>query len=196
MLVLIDDKKKLMVFWSAKCGCTTVKHMVYYYKTGGKYVDPPGEVHNIYYGYLEFDVNNPGKYSDYKKIWVIRNPYKRFFSMIKRWGSGDTEKFMATEFNSLYIRDHHFYPQVNKKLFRYIAEYKVKFDDVIEIDNIELLNTIYSYLYPEVPKYKMNKIHVRESHLDYDEIITKYKELVDQKYMVDFDLMRTYGYEF
>ena len=63
MYPLIDHKHKLGLFYSPKCACTAVKT---YYIT-------------IYYPKLRQEPYND-LYKDYKKLWIIRNPYERIVS--------------------------------------------------------------------------------------------------------------------
>jgi hypothetical protein len=84
MYFLIDDKKKLIFGWSAKCGCSFIKRLFYEYQ--GVNVDHLTSIHTGTYNWL-----HPYQFN-YSKVLFIRNPYKRIVS-------GFVDKYCIRDFH-------------------------------------------------------------------------------------------------
>jgi Sulfotransferase family len=83
MFFLVSHKYKFLMGWSAKCGCSSVKH--WYLDVHG--VDKSRLGVPVYKAigyanteYTRLDWNNSGLYRDYRKYAVVRNPYSRVVS--------------------------------------------------------------------------------------------------------------------
>lgn len=74
---MILEKKKLIIFWSPKCGCTTLKTILSHYFN----LDNKINVHKS--KFLNFKTNNQSSYKKdvkYDILFLIRNPYDRLVS--------------------------------------------------------------------------------------------------------------------
>jgi hypothetical protein len=144
MRFLVDEKRRVVFGWSAKCGCTFVKRYFFYLTQG--IVKSQAIVHNhSSHQFLD-------KHKKYTKILFIRNPYKRLVS-------GFLEKYAKRQI-TLPIKDltfrkfvdeldqnklknierHHFTPQFSEGF-----KEDIKFDKVYDIENIDYdyINKIY-----------------------------------------------------
>lgn len=161
MKFLIIPKLNLIVGWSPKVACTTIKYLLLI-KLGHKI---EGNIHcdmltkeNLQSGkYDIYDLENP-KFENidldsYTKVCIIRNPYERLISGIRQksgfllsdgckygcMNGKDLSKNTITEFlqnlkTHNYIEDH-FYPQTyNLNNF--------KFDYILSLDQISILYEI------------------------------------------------------
>ena len=70
MYFLIDNKNKIIFGWSAKCGCSHIKRIFWFYNKG----IIPKNVHVGSYNKLPNNIEN------YTIIIISRNPYKRLVS--------------------------------------------------------------------------------------------------------------------
>jgi hypothetical protein len=146
MFFIINEEKKIIFGWSAKCGCSHVKKIIHYLKNGqidNKIHDPKTEVNIL-----------PDNLDSYEIILFIRNPYKRLISGfidkynkngqcnylwnidLKLTFSNFVDKLIE---NSNVIDVHHFTPQTNEDFNKNIQYHKN-----LIIYDIEKIN--YSYL--------------------------------------------------
>jgi hypothetical protein len=119
MYFLIDEKKKVMFGWSAKCGCSHIKKIYWYLQNS--------IIDNKIHSKKEWN-NIPNDIENYTTILIIRNPYERiisgFLDKYKKDGQfrhlwkHDTLTF-STFVDKLIKNDwkiidkHHFIPQTN-----------------------------------------------------------------------------------
>jgi len=66
---IYDDVNKITIWWSAKCGCSTIKYIYYN-------IIKDMNIINIHFEYNKFDSSK----LHYKNILVVRNPYDRIVS--------------------------------------------------------------------------------------------------------------------
>lgn len=86
---LVSHKHKFIFFWNAKCGCSAIKRLFLEIERdevyeGPKTIHDPPNVH-AYLGYLNshsyfLPKEDLEKYSDYKKILIVRDPWSRVVS--------------------------------------------------------------------------------------------------------------------
>lgn len=137
MFFSVNNKKKIVFGWSAKCGCTHVKRCFNYY-TG---IKTTGSIHINSYNPL------PNNHNEYTIILFIRNPYKRIVSgflhkyLIGKWRLTTPKTFenFVNELDKnglLKIDKHHFTPQLSE---RYVDN--MKLHKIYDIENID-----YNYL--------------------------------------------------
>jgi len=176
MLYLVDHNSKVIYAWSAKCGCSHIKNIYWFYM--GKDIN---KIENIHLGtdqYLPRDIQN------YTTIIVGRNPYKKVVSgFIDKIGYNEQlrQKFKTQNINkhnmitSLYnkilpftfscfvdeliknnwkrIDDHHFTPQTTEKFNKILFSSKdIKIYDICNID-YEYIENLYN---KKIPDYVMN----------------------------------------
>jgi hypothetical protein len=130
MFFLVSHKYKFLMGWSAKCGCSSVKH--WYLDIHG--VDKSQLGMPVYKAigdantqYTRLDWSNPALYRDYRKYVVVRNPYSRVVSgfvnkyiiekSLPNYGWATFSQFLQmlaadTEFKMVDI--HHFTPQFSE----------------------------------------------------------------------------------
>jgi len=79
---LINHEYKFIIFWNAKCGCSTLKDHFLYITYGTPSPHPIDEVNKIGGAMLRECPKSElyTKYADYVKIIVVRNPWKRLVS--------------------------------------------------------------------------------------------------------------------
>ena len=71
MRFIVDEENKVILGWSAKCGCSHVKKMFRFLQNG--------KIHNPIH--TDLDMNSlPDEIENYTTIIVGRNPYKRLVS--------------------------------------------------------------------------------------------------------------------
>ena len=76
MFPIYIHEYKITIWWSAKCGCTTIKELVFN-KLKKLNIVNQSDLHKN--TYTKFDP----QYLNYKNILVVRNPLKRFISSYK-----------------------------------------------------------------------------------------------------------------
>lgn len=146
MFFIINEEKKIIFGWSAKCGCSHVKKIIHYLKNG--LID--NKIHDH-----ETEINIlPDNIDDYEIILFIRNPYKRLISgFIDKYNKNGQYyhlwninlKLNFANFvnklieNSEVIDIHHFTPQTSEHFNNNIRYHKN-----LIIFEIEKIN--YSYL--------------------------------------------------
>lgn len=74
MIFLVDQNKKLILGWSAKCGCTHIKYLFRYLTNRN-----PTELHDKIHS-RDIWSCLPKNYKEYKIIIYVRNPYERLIS--------------------------------------------------------------------------------------------------------------------
>tara|TARA_B110000858_G_scaffold198523_1_gene266186 strand:- start:10489 stop:11244 length:756 start_codon:yes stop_codon:yes gene_type:complete len=167
MHVVISDKYNLMVFYSGKCGCTTIKKIM-------EALDK-----DIYFccGYSELKIYNKSHNLDiYKKIAIIRSPYDKFlsafFHRLIKVSQKVYEKYILTlpleqqtfngflenlnKFENIYEKttntdniynEVHIIPQLSQ-VYYYFKDQNWSFDTIYDIKNInefiKFINNQYS----------------------------------------------------
>ena len=94
MYFLIDYEKQIIFGWSAKCGCSHIKNIFWFLKTGKL----ENKIHT------EKDMNKlPNYINHYTTIIITRNPYKRIIS-------GFLDKYKKMDNTDIFgkIRFYHF----------------------------------------------------------------------------------------
>ena len=165
MYFLVDNKKKICLGWSAKCGCTHIKTIFKYIQYG---TICKNNAHQNTFG------NLPINYNSYTNIIFIRNPYKRLvsgflnkFIISKKPAKRNIEKWIANKLNvpitfknlvsSLgdwgVIHEHHFCPQLSEA---WKDDLKISY--IFDIENIN-----YSFI-EEIFDKKIDKSLVVNNH--------------------------------
>ena len=162
MQFIILEKKKIIFFWSAKCGCSTLKTILARYL----HIDNPEKYKNIHLNEeLKnlFDKYNKEKnYKNYDIVMLIRNPYKRLVSgFLNKYvnrlhyknppNSNCFKDFCHILYkNPDQIDKHHFEKQTTGKgwiFYNYLGKPKIKYvldtKNVNDITNILGLNITY-----------------------------------------------------
>lgn len=157
MLFLIDDKNKIIIGWSAKCGCSHIKK-IFYYLNNQDYSND--KLHRCYNSKLPSNIN------EYTTFIIVRNPYQRIVSgfiekynpdngtLNKRWGNNNNltfKNFVDEIIKNTWqkIEHHHFSPQTSEG-FNYNIISKSKNLYVYDIKNInyEKISSIYNMNIP------------------------------------------------
>jgi hypothetical protein len=156
MFFLIDPKLKILIGWSAKCGCSHIKKIFWYLQNDNM----DNNIHII-------DENNtlPDDITNYTSILIIRNPYERIVSgfLDKYKLSGDYRylwKNTNITFSSFVdeivkknwsvIEPHHFTPQTTEKFDKnkLLKSKKLILYDITNID-YEYIENLYNKKIPE-----------------------------------------------
>ena len=183
MYFFIDDEKKIIFGWSAKCGCSHIKNIFWFLTTN----NIPDNIHN------DSSYNSLQKIDDienYTTIIIIRNPYKRIIS-------GFLQKYRDIEYRqrwtlptlsfSLFVDElekkewimmdkHHFTPQTSEEFDNKIFLSKnIKFYDIENID-YEYIENLYN---KEIPEWVINKKEGHERSINIKRDILFEKPLFD-----------------
>jgi len=159
MYFLINDNKKGLIGWSAKCACSAIK----WWFADVSRIDVGNTPIHQFFGYgdtewtrLRFDLRN--NYRSYKKFILIRNPYKRLVSgyvnkyviekAYENKGWSNFEEFVTvleSDRKFKKINKHHFTPQTSEAFYKAVI-YRWTWDYVLNVDtlqqDIEELNKI------------------------------------------------------
>lgn len=146
MFFLVDTNYKIIFGWSAKCGCSHVKRIFWFFQNNNIYNDVHTNDDNMP---LPTDIEN------YTTIIICRNPYKRFVSgFLDKYREGGqlrhywkTEKLIFSDFvDEFYkktdleiIEEHHFVPQTSD-MFDKTEIVKSKMVHIYDIENIDYEN--------------------------------------------------------
>lgn len=77
MFPLYDNKKKNIIFWSYKCGCTYIRDIYYNLYLKLNYKKNTIKIITLFNRFNKLD---PIKLLNYRKIYICRNPYSRIVS--------------------------------------------------------------------------------------------------------------------
>ena len=186
MHFLIDNKRKILFGWSAKCGCSHIKNIYWFLQTDNL----TNNIHNP-----EEWKGLPKDIKNYTTIIICRNPYKRIISgfLDKYRKSGEFRKLwkhntisfskfvdQVIKSNWKVIQKHHFIQQTKEKFDRKILSSKIiKFYDISNID-YKYIEELYE---KKIPECVINK---REGH-ERNNRITKFENYEKPVYDLDMD---------
>ena len=207
MFYLIDNKNKIIFGWSAKCGCSHIKHLFNFLSNNKE------NVNNIHKNINVYRVL-PNNIENYITIIISRNPYKRIVS-------GFLDKYkLGGEFRHLWkynyitfsmfvnelvkknwkmIENHHFTPQTSEGFDIKILKSKcIKCFDIENID-YKYIENLYNRTIPEHILQKKEG-HERVQNIKDDTIlgqplydlymITYLNKKVELRYFYNEDLKR------
>lgn len=155
MYFLVDDRHRFLIGWSAKAGCTAIKR--WYNNALGLGISNR-EIHAVI-GYGDTVFTNVDKfprqhYDGYKKICLIRNPYKRLVSgYVNKYvieqayeqGWNNFKEFVEVLIKDRFFRKinkHHFTPQTSEAFNKFLRR-KWNWDLVVDLENLDKkINTI------------------------------------------------------
>jgi hypothetical protein len=179
MYFLVDNNKKIIFGWSAKCGCSHIKTLFWYLKTDklNHRIHTPEDFNKL-----------PNDIENYTTIIVTRNPYERIVSGVldkysKNGGrrhlwkdsflsfSQFVDKLIECDWNK--IDRHHFEPQTNGYFNKKILFSKIiKFYDIKKVD-YEYIEQLYN---KKIPECVINKKqgHERKLQIKTDKCCEKY----------------------
>lgn len=204
MYFLIDKKKKIIIGWSAKCGCSHIKK-IFHFLTDMNVKN----IHTRSYNAL------PNNVSDYTIIIISRNPYKRLVSgfldkynivngqFINKWKHTKmtfvmfVNELLKNEFKM--IDRHHFTPQTSEvfDINKINSAKLIKIFDIEDIDytfienlyNKKITNEIKTFKGPhsrtKIINNKYNEINNYVYNLD---MIDYINSKVDYKYFYNYEL--------
>jgi hypothetical protein len=223
MYFLIDNKKKIIFGWSAKCGCSHIKHLFNFLVNIDIQIP---KLHDYTYNYL------PTNFNEFMIIIFIRNPYERIISGFidkykvtgscnKKWNKKIPLTFrnftLAVSRNNRQMIDkHHFAPQLTEAWDEKLkAHQDLKVYDISNID-YAFLECLYSKkIPPSVVKFRGGhevKSSAREmNHSCYDDTIDTLTDMkprskffyceeifnrVTDYYKRDIDYFRSLGFDY
>ena len=179
MKFLIDYNKKIIVGWSAKCGCSHVKNIFWFLQNNLE--------NNLIH--TDLDSNNlPDDIENYTTIVISRNPYKRIVSgFLDKYMKNSEYKILWKHNNitfSMFVNEliknnwemvnkHHFTQQTSEKFSLKILQSKnIKFYDIENID-YNYIEDLYNI---KIPDKVMNKKegHERINRIKKDKIFNNY----------------------
>ena len=202
MKFIVDNEKKIIFGWSAKCGCSHIKKIFWYLKTN----DENHEIHRgEEYGFLPHDID------DYTVIIIVRDPLERlvsgFLDKYKTCGpfrqiwcieSITFEKFVNTlilnDFSQ--INAHHFLPQTkenfdnillakSKKIYVYDIK-KIDYEFIEELYNKKIPQTLIDFRGP----HANNRTITLEKNVSSLEMSEYENFKVDVKYFYNAELTK------
>lgn len=200
MYFLIDNEKKILFGWSAKCGCSHIKTIFKFLQNNNL----DNKIHTI------DEINGlPNNVKEYITIIISRNPYKRLISGFLDKYNNNSEFRHLWKHNkitfSMFIDElinknwemidkHHFIPQTEEEFNMKIMTSKViKFYDIENID-YKYIEQIYGKKIPEAlydKKYKNErpKNNIIYNNYVYDIDLNEYFNFdVDIKFFYNEDL--------
>jgi len=225
MLFLINENKKVIFGWSAKCGCSHIKNLFYFLQSG-IFCKRNESVHR---GKGNDFQSLPENLEDYKLFLFIRNPYKRLVSGFLDKYSPDGEFYsmwncslhtFSNFINSILennkmIDKHHFTPQTGEHFNDKIRTHpnKIIYDieniDYIHIENIfnivipeEVLQYrgIHCKKYPPIFFNNIPNLEIEKYYRFKPSLLCFYNDEIEQKvkefYKVDFDFFQENGFTY
>jgi hypothetical protein len=172
MMFLVDYKLKIIIGWSAKCGCTHIKHIFEYFIAGVNKTS--SDIHSTIQQYtttLPHDIQN------YHVVMILRNPFDRivsgFLDKYKKGGPlrnnwpNDTITFsqfvhQVIQRNWAIVDYHHFCPQTEEYFNPNVFKAKTcKLFDLTSIDYRYLENMFRKKIPNNLIEHKGN--HTRKS---------------------------------
>lgn len=185
MRFIVDEENKVILGWSAKCGCSHVKKMFRFLQNG--------KIHNPIH--TDLDMNSlPDEIENYTTIIVGRNPYKRLVSgFLDKYKPGGEYRHLwkkpALTFSSFVsevvcsnwrvIDQHHFGKQTGEFFNKNIIKSKcIKYFDIEDLD-YTYFETLYN---KKIPGEIMN---FRGGH-QRDTTLKSLNEYVYDKYQIEY----------
>lgn len=181
MHFLVDKSKKIIFGWSAKCACTLVKKIFFYFRDN-KIISFPHHPNVIDRHELPKDLNN------YDVVIFSRCPYKKILSgfLDKYKKNGEFRhiwKDSLLTFNNFVnelikndwkmVEKHHFTPQTSEKFTLNLLKSKsIKFFDIENIDYSYIENLYKKKIPSEILTQKMG--HERVNFIKKDKVITEF----------------------
>jgi hypothetical protein len=179
MYFLVDNVNKIIFGWSAKCGCSHIKHIYWFLQTNN--------LDNVIHTKKDYN-EIPNDITNYTTLIFSRNPYKRivsgFLEKYKKNGeyrnlwpypSLTFSQFIdkLIDYNWDIIDKHHFEPQTE-----YILDKKILMSKTIKFYDISNINYAYiEQLYKKnIPDYVINKKegHERQYQITTDKYLNDY----------------------
>jgi hypothetical protein len=141
MHFLVDNSRKILFGWSAKCGCSHIKRIFYFLKNNNE--------NSTIHGCKDYS-NLPNDIDKYTTIIISRNPYERIvsgfldkykpcggFRHLWKHGTITFAKFAEETIKGDWkmVEKHHFTPQTTEKFNKSIMSSKcIKCYDIKNID--------------------------------------------------------------
>jgi hypothetical protein len=143
MYFLDDKERKIAIGWSAKCGCTHIKKIFYYFQNN--------KIDNSVHRKEEYEKINIEFDPDYIIILIIRNPYERLISgfLNKYHNNSGYKRYLWKKNKELTFKNfveelctdnfkilnkHHFTPQLSENWNDDLKERKLFIYDINDID--------------------------------------------------------------
>ncbi len=224
MYFLVDNEKKIIFGWSAKCGCSHLKTIFYYLRDNKKLVNVHTE--EAFLTPIPTDIEN------YITIIVCRNPFTRLISGFRdkyningdcrkyQWNEEELtfEEFVNEMLNNSWkkVDLHHFTPQTSERFDEEKLQ-KSKNLIVYDINNIDydFLENLYEKEIPMSLLEKQNCYNINEQEIIekkiFDKNVDSYSnckispkyfynnELKDRVYNFfknDFDFFKKFGFDY
>ena len=174
MQFIILEKKKIIIFWSPKCGCSSLKVILCNYLnidfSKNKHVHKNKTLKKM----IDKLPKNINYYKDYDILWLIRNPYERLVS-------GFLNKYINTQYkipkncnnfkdfckilynNSKKINKHHFENQtVHNNAWNFLNKLdksKIKYIETSQVNEIsKILNININFVHKNNSKQQNKTI--------------------------------------
>jgi hypothetical protein len=176
MQFIIIEEKKLIIFWSPKCGCSTLKTIIAeYYNINDKAKYKNIHINEEMKRKINYKKHCINKYKDYNIVMLIRNPYERLISgfLNKYVFNNNFEK--PTNCNCFFdfcnilqknpnkINKHHFEKQTKGKGWKFYIELgKPKIKYLFETSQV---NNLQEILGLNLKKLKMNFTHINNDSI-------------------------------
>lgn len=199
MFFLVDNNKKIIFGWSAKCGCSHIKYIYWFLQTD----NTTTEIHT------KLDKNIlPKDIENYTTLIFSRNPYNRIVSgfLDKYKKTGEYRhywKYPTLTFSQFVdelvksnwkiINKHHFTPQTSEDFNGKILLSKIiKFYDISNID-YQYIEQLYN---KKIPECIINKKygHERKLHININECFDKYVYDLNIDEYIDYNIDIKYFY--
>ena len=188
---MINHESKIILFWSAKSACSTVKNMMFYYGSGGKVLINPMDIHRVRGGYNEVPFQDlVDGYKDYTLIIVVRDPYERFCSGTlynAKLENTDVALYITRMYPTKYLTSHHLELQSHG-----VSLLKGrKFDYSFDISQMDKLNTLLSSKYPSLQPFRIVHTNKGGNSEKYKSMILHYKAVIEEYYKSDIELVKS-----
>ena len=202
MYFYVDNNKKIIFGWSAKCGCTHIKAIIRFLINNEIYTKD--DEMSVHYYMLNRD-KIPNDIENYVTLLFTRNPYERVISgFLNKYGSNGEfrylwkdeilsfskfiDKLIETTMNNDWnvIEKHHFTPQTSEDFDKKILLSKIiKFYDIGNID-YQYIEQLYN---KKIHESIMQVKNERQCSLEnFDNLYNIYNLHIDEyeKYNIDY----------
>ena len=193
---MINHASKIIMFWSAKSACTTIKNMMFYYESSGRILPRPLDIHHIRGGYNEvpFQSLRDGKFKDYTLIVVVRNPYTRFCSANlynAKLENTDPALYITKMYPEKYKTTHHL--ELQSHGIDLLGERK--FDHAFDISQLDQVNAILSARHPNLTPFQIRHLNDSGNTAKYGDMIKHYKAVIEEYYKSDIRFITSLALE-